>query len=140
MTLKLMTAGLLTSALAFAFPASTQADIRVGVGVQLGVGYHDSRDAWQRGYARGRDEGYREGERDARRHERFDFYDERSYRDSDRGYKGWMGPRFVYERGYRQGYEEAYARAYRRFAHERWDRDDHRDRDGWGDRYDRDHR
>jgi hypothetical protein len=136
MTLKLMTAGLLTSALTLAVPADTRADIHVGV--VLGAGYHDSRDTFQYGYARGRDEGYKEGERDARRHERFDFYDERSYRDSDRGYKGWMGARHVYERGYRQGYEEAYTQAYRRFA--RWDRYDRDDRYHGDDHYDRDHR
>jgi hypothetical protein len=36
------------------------------VGVQFGGGYNDSRGSWQYGYARGRDEGYKEGERDAR--------------------------------------------------------------------------
>jgi hypothetical protein len=122
MKLELMTVGLLTSALSLALPVDTRAaDVRVGVGVQFGGGYddgryNDGRNPWQYGYARGRDEGYREGERDARRHERFSFYDEKSYRDCDRGYKGWMGPRPVYERGYRQGYEQAYTQAFRRAA------------------------
>jgi len=135
MKLELMTVGLLTSALSLALPVDTRAaDVRVGVGVQFGGGYddgryndgryndgryNDGRNPWQYGYARGRDEGYREGERDARRHERFSFYDEKSYRDCDRGYKGWMGPRGVYENGYRRGYQEAYTQAFRRFA--RWD-------------------
>ena len=130
MKLKLMTVGLLTSALTLVLPADTRAaDVRVGVGVQFGGGYNDGRyndgrysdgrNPFQYGYARGRDEGYREGERDARRHERFSFYDEKSYRDCDRGYKGWMGPRGVYENGYRRGYQEAYTQAFRRFA--RWD-------------------
>jgi len=116
MKLELVTVGLLTSALTLVLSADTRAaDVRVGVGIQFG-GYGDSRNPWQYGYTRGRDEGYREGERDARRHERFSFYDERSYRDCDRGYKGWMGARPVYERGYRQGYHEAYWQAFRRFA------------------------
>ena len=130
MKLKLMTVGLLTSALTLVLSADTRAgDVRVGVGVQFGGGYNDGRyndgryndgrNPWQYGYARGRDEGYREGERDARRHERFSFYDEKSYRDCDRGYKGWMGRRGVYENGYRRGYQEAYTQAFRRFA--RWD-------------------
>lgn len=119
MKLELMTAGLLTAALTLVLPADMRAaDVRVGVGVQFGGGdYRDGyNNPWQYGYARGRDEGYREGERDARRHERFSFYDEKSYRDCDRGYKGWMGPRPVYERGYRQGYEQAYTQAFRRVA------------------------
>ena len=134
MKLKLMTVGLLTSALTLVLPADTRAaDVRVGVGVQFGGGYNDGRyndgrNPFQYGYARGRDEGYREGERDARRHERFSFYDEKSYRDCDRGYKGWMAPRGVYEGGYRRGYQEAYTQAFRRFA--RWDyRYDGYDRD-----------
>jgi hypothetical protein len=109
MKLRLMTVGLLTSALTLVLTADTRAADR----------YYDAGSPWQYGYARGRDEGYREGERDARRHERFSFYDEKSYRDCDRGYKGWMGPRGVYENGYRRGYQDAYTRAFRRFA--RWD-------------------
>ena len=132
MKLKLMTVGLLTSALTLVLSADTRAaDVRVGVGLQFGGGYNDSRGSWQYGYARGRDEGYKEGERDARRHERFSFYDEKSYRDCDRGFKGWMGSRGVYEGGYRRGYQEAYTQAFRRFA--RYDRG----YDGRYDRYDR---
>ncbi len=144
MKLKLMTAGLLTSALILTSAPQTRADVRIGVGVRVGGGHHDSRDSygtWRYGYDRGIDEGYREGERDARRHERFGYHDERSYRDSDRGYKGWMGPRFAYERGYCHGYEEGYARAYRRFdrygRHDRYDRYDRYDRRDRYDRYDR---
>ena len=140
-----MAGGLLTSALIVVFAAESRADGRVGVGIQVGSGYRDSGGSWRHGYARGADEGFREGERDARRHERFEFYDERSYRDCDRGYKGWMGPRNVYERAYRQGYGEGYARGYRRFA--RYPRDDryygrddryyrNDDRDYRDDRYD----
>lgn len=111
-----LTAGLL-SALSLALPAASRADVDGGVTIRFG----DSRDAGagRYGYDRGVDEGYREGERDARRHERFDFRDEGRYRDSDRGYKGWMGPRYEYERAYRRGFEEGYARAYRRVAGDR---------------------
>ena len=121
MKLRLTTVGLFTSSLMLVLSTDTRAaDVRVGVGVQFGGGYNDGRgysngyNPWQYGYARGRDEGYKEGEKDARHHERFSFYDEKSYRDCDRGYKGWMGPRPVYERGYRQGYQEAYTQAFRR--------------------------
>jgi hypothetical protein len=125
-----MTGGLLIAVAVL--PVSTRAaDVGVGVGIELGAShYREGGGPWRHGFARGADEGFREGERDARRHERFDYYDEKSYRDCDRGYKGWMGPRHVYERAYRQGYGEGYARAYRRFAGYRWDRDDRYDRDG----------
>ena len=129
----LMTAGLLSSARTLALAADTRADVRIGVVVG-----HDSRSAWQYGYARGRDEGYREGERDARQHERFSYWDERSYRDPDRGYQGWMGPRGTYVSAYRAGYQEAYTSAYRRFAayyDGRYFRDRDHDRDD--DSYDR---
>jgi len=128
MRLTLMTAGLLTSALTLAPAPEARADVRVGLGVRIGSDYRDSRGTWRHGYNRGADEGYREGERDARRHERFGYRDEGRYRDSDRGYKGWMGPRFEYETGYRRGFEEGYARAYRRFARYDRDRDDRDDR------------
>jgi len=138
MKLKLMTVGLLTSALTLVLSADTRAADRVGVGVQFGGGYNDSRGSWQYGYARGRDEGYKEGERDARRHERFSFYDEKSYRDCDRGFKGWMGSRGVYEGGYRRGYQEAYTQAFRRFAgYDRYDRNYGGRYDPRYDRYDR---
>jgi hypothetical protein len=133
MKLTLMTAGLLASALTLASAPETRADVRVGVGVRLGN--YDSRGTWRYGYNRGVDEGYRQGERDARRSERFGYRDEGRYRDSDRGYKRWMGPRYEYAHGYRRGFEEGYARGYRRFA--RNDRYDGRDRYDRRDPYDR---
>jgi hypothetical protein len=139
MRLTTMTAGLLISGLGVVLPAQTRAaDVRVGVGIEFANHYRSGGGPWRHGYARGADEGFKEGERDARRHQRFDYYDEKSYRDSDRGYKGWMGPRHVYERAYRQGYEEGYARAYRRFArHGGWDRDGRYNGYDRDDRYDR---
>jgi hypothetical protein len=107
--------------------ADARADVHVGVGIRVGDGYHrGGGDAWQHGYSRGAHEGYREGEKDARHRDRFHFRDEGSYRDSDRGYKKWMGPRHVYERAYRAGYQEGYGRGYRQFA--RYDRDRYGDR------------
>jgi hypothetical protein len=137
MKLTLSTAGLLVAGLTLASAPAARAEVRVGVGVRIGGGYDDyrghyqARGAWRFGYERGIEEGHREGERDARRYERFAFYDESRYRDSDRGYRRWMGPRFEYERAYRRGFGEGYARAYRRYA--RYDRDerhryDHRGR------------
>jgi hypothetical protein len=125
MKLMLTTAGVIATMM-LAGSAPARADVRVGVGIQIGPGYRAYPGTFRYGYDRGVDEGYREGERDARRHERFAFRDERGYRDADRGYRGWMGPRYEYARGYQRGYEEGYARAYRRYA--RYDRYDRRDR------------
>jgi len=150
MKLTLLTGGLLASALTVAMtPEAQAADVRIGVqlgngrygGGRYGDGRYDSRETWRHGYNRGVHEGYREGERDARRNERFAYRDEGRYRDSDRGYKRWMGPRFEYANGYRRGFEEGYERGYRRYArYDGYDRDGwrDRDRDGWRDRRDRD--
>ncbi len=121
MRLSLLAAGLLAPALTVAAPAAAGADVHVGVGLHVGgSGYYRHRppDTFRYGYDRGFHEGTREGDRDARRHERFGFWDERRYRDSDRGYKRWMGPRWEYATGYRRGFEEGYRRAY--FRHDDW--------------------
>ena len=143
MKLKLMTVGLLTSALTLVLSADTRADdVRVGVRVQPSrvaargqLGRPGAHGAPARAAGAERDgDGLAAAlrrEHDARRHERFSFYDEKSYRDCDRGFKGWMGSRGVYEGGYRRGYQEAYTQAFRRFA--RYDRG----YDGRYDRYDR---
>jgi hypothetical protein len=128
-------ASLLTSTLTLAVPAMSTADVRVGVGIHVGSdGWRGRqyRDTFRHGYDRGFQEGLREGEKDARKHQRYSYWDEGRYRDADRGYKGWMGPRWEYASGYQRGFEEGYRRAYRRHDHRydgRWER---------GERYYRD--
>jgi hypothetical protein len=128
-------ASLLTSTLTLAVPAMSTADFRVGVGIHVGSDAwygRQYRDTFRHGYDRGFQEGLREGEKDARKRQRFSYWDEGRYRDADRGYKGWMGPRREYASGYQRGFEEGYRRAYRRYDHRydgRWER---------GERYYRD--
>ena len=130
-------ASLLTSTLTLAVPGASTADVRVGVGIHVGSdGWYGQRyrDTFRYGYDRGLQEGLHEGEKDARRDERFSFWDEGRYRDADRGYKGWMGPRREYANGYERGFEEGYRRAYRRFDRRydgRWDRDERHYRDDY---------
>lgn len=138
-----MAVGVLAAAGFLMLPAESQAGVRVGIGIFAGdphsyVGYRDARDTFRYGYDRGFEEGQKRGARDGEHNRRFEFWRDGAYRDTDRGYKGWMGPRFEYANGYRQGYEAGYRRAYERFervydrdwrdhARERWDRDDWRD-------------
>jgi hypothetical protein len=134
--------GLVTSS-----PAN--AEIHVGVGIALGqplyrqgYGYGPTRTnaaryGYDRGYREGADDGYRDGERG----HRFELYREGDYRDSDQGYKGWMGPRWEYSNGYRRGFEEGYRRAFERGRrhdgrnHDRDDRDGRYDDRGYDHRY-----
>jgi len=137
----MLTSVVLATALSLGAVEETRADVRVAVGIRIGPDHPDYRyyrGTFRYGFDRGFDEGLREGERDARRHERFEFRDEGRFRDADRGYKGWMGPRFQYERGYRSGFADGYARAYRRFA--RYDRYDGYDRGRHDGRRDGDRR
>ena len=75
--------------------------------------YADSgRVAYDHGYT----EGLKEGERDARRGDRFAYQDEREFRDGDRGYHRSHGDRDRYRRSFRSGYAAGYSDAYRRTA------------------------
>lgn len=81
--------------------------------------------AFRYGYDRGWREGSEEGHNDGRKRRDPRYWREGEFRDGDRGYKGWMGPRWDYARGFRSGYESGYRRAYAA------------SRPGWRDRYDR---
>ena len=84
-------------------------------------------------YDRGRSEGSRDGWHDGERGKRFELYQEGDYRDCDKGYKGWMGPRGQYANGYRRGFEEGYRQAYEQGRRRHYDerrRGDHRGRYG----------
>jgi hypothetical protein len=117
-------------------PAVARADTHVGIGIVFSGdhGYRDSRSAFQYGLERGRSEGAERGYRDGRRCNDASFWRDSAYRDADRGYRGWMGPRWDYEAGYRRGFEGAYRQAYAS-ARPGWR--DHRDGDRWNrdDRY-----
>jgi hypothetical protein len=144
MKLTAMAAGLVVAGL-LAAPTESQAGVRVAIGVVLGApAHHDSRydgyarDTYRHGYDRGFDEGQRRGVKDARHHHAFEHSRDGAFRDGDRGYKGWMGPRSVYADGYRAGYEAGYRSGYSRFAPGYRDDGRWRDRDDW--RHDRDDR
>jgi hypothetical protein len=141
--------GVLASTATLAVPTVSTAGVRVDVGVLLGAPAYSDRDGYDRGYRgdagrygyeRGYREGTSEGYKDGRKGRRFDFRRDGDYRDADDGYKGWMGPRHVYERGFRRGFEEGYRRAFDAGRRERrddrrhdrdWDRRDRDDRDRW---------
>ncbi len=128
--------------LVLAAPAAAKAETHVGIGIVVG-GRYDSRDAFRYGLERGRREGAEHGYRDGRRNRGFDFWRDSEYRDGDRGYKRWMGPRGDYAAGYRQGYAAGYRQAYasaRPGWRDRNDRDRDDDRYRGDRRYDRDWR
>ena len=92
------------------------------------------------GYDRCWREGSDEGCKDARKNHDPRFWLEGRYRDGDHGYKGWMGPKWEYVRGYRDGYASGYRRAYASGRPGWRDRDDYgRERPPYGP-YDRDER
>ncbi len=117
-------------------------------GVQIGViiasdrpGYHD-RDAYRNRYSferiafdNGYRDGLREGEKDDRHNDRFDYRDEGRYRSGDSGYRREYGPRYEYVSGYRRGFVEGYRRGYANVrSQDRYDDRNWRDRRQY-DRY-----
>ena len=122
--------------LASSSPAA-EVHVRVGIAVgqpsyRQGYGYghaDTARYGYDRGFREGTDDGYRDGERG----HRFELYREGDYHDADKGYKGWMGPRWEYSNAYRRGFEAGYRRAYEQGRRH----DGHHGRDG-DDRYDDD--
>lgn len=85
--------------------------------------------AFRYGFDRGWREGSEEGHKDGRRSRDPRYWREGEFRDADRGYKGWMGPRWDYSSGFRDGYRAGYRRAYasaRPSWRGRWERY------GWG--------
>jgi hypothetical protein len=134
----------------FALPAQA-ADVRVGVGITVGAndprygspyGYGYGRrpvETYRYGFDRGRAEGARDGYHDGSRGRRFELYREGDYRDADKGYKGWMGARYEYARGYQRGFEQGYRQTFeqgRRYSRE-YDRSRRDDRYDRNDRYGR---
>jgi flagellar biosynthesis/type III secretory pathway protein FliH len=67
-------------------------------------------------YDTGYREGAKEGDRDARRRDAFNFQDERTWQRADKGYNRNLGDRWRYEQSFRTGYEAGYTEGYRRYA------------------------
>lgn len=75
--------------------------------------YNESRRlAYDNGYR----EGVREGERDARSRDAFNYQDERTFQRGDKGYHRSYGDRGRYEQSFRTGFAAGYSDAYRRYA------------------------
>ena len=67
-------------------------------------------------YDNGYREGVREGDRDARGRDAFNFQDERTWQRADKGYNRSLGDRWRYEQSFRTGFEAGYNDGYRRYA------------------------
>jgi hypothetical protein len=117
---RLWVVGVLTAGAALALPAESRADWPTTVGGSHGAVYaRGDRDgggsAFRYGYDRGWREGAEEGRDDGRKRRDPRYWREGEYRDGDKGYKGWMGPKWDYAAGFRRGYEAGYRRAYAAF-------------------------
>jgi hypothetical protein len=111
---RLWVAGMLVAGAAAVWPQASAADWRGGAPLVMSHDYGSRRagPAFRYGYDRGWREGSEEGHRDGRRRRDPRFWRDDEYRDGDRGYKRWMGPRWDYAAGFRQGFESGYRRAY----------------------------
>ena len=67
-------------------------------------------------YDNGFREGVREGERDARSRDAFNYRDERTWQRADKGYHRSFGDRSRYEQSFRTGFAAGYSDGYRRYA------------------------
>ena len=75
--------------------------------------YNESRRlAYDNGYR----EGIKEGERDARSRDVFDYQDERTWQRADKGYHRSYGDSQRYQQSFRTGYSAGYSDGYRRSA------------------------
>ena len=130
---RLWIAGMVVAGAFLAPPAESRAEWAGSVGAArydgYGRGSRNGGPAFRYGYDRGWREGSEEGRSDGRRSRDPRFWREGEYRDGDRGYKGWMGPRWDYTAGFRAGYEAGYRRAYAA-SRPRWR---HHGREGWDD-------
>ncbi|HEV3483770.1 MAG TPA: hypothetical protein VG106_00070 [Vicinamibacterales bacterium] len=121
-------AGLTLSFAALAAPAHAQ--LNRSITTSLAYAADDQRRAYsdQRrwAYDNGYREGLKEGEKDGRRGDRFEFRDERTFRDGDKGYRRQFGDRDRYRQIFRNGYADGYQAAYDRWrgrGNGRWERD-----------------
>ena len=82
-----------------------------------GPGYYDNRPAGRAdlAYTNGFNDGYSEGQKDARDRHRFDPIAESRYRSGDHGYKDRYGNKNFYRDNYRIAFREGYERGYGRY-------------------------
>ena len=77
------------------------------------VSYYDSRRiAYDQGYR----DGAKEGEKDARRGDRYSYQDERDFQRGDHGYNRNLGDRERYRQTFRDGYANGYSDAFNRYS------------------------
>jgi hypothetical protein len=75
--------------------------------------YNESRRvAYDNGYR----EGVKEGERDARGRDNFNYQDERAWQRADKGYHRSFGDSNRYQQSFRTGFAAGYSDGYRRFV------------------------
>ncbi len=75
--------------------------------------YNESRRlAYDNGYR----EGVKEGEKDARSRNVYDFRDERAWQRADKGYHRSFGDEWRYQQSFRGGFEAGYSDGYRRYG------------------------
>jgi hypothetical protein len=91
-------------------------------------GQGDTGQARQQGYQNGYRDGVDKGRHEGREGDANDYHIP-DYRQSSRGYRSWMGPLEVYQRGYQNGYSNGFRSGYEQVA--RGGRGIDRDR-GWG--------
>jgi len=68
--------------------------------------------AQQYGYENGYRDGVEKGRHEGRERDRYD-YQTPDWRHAKRGYKGWMGPVYEYQRAYQEGYSNGFRSGYR---------------------------
>lgn len=98
-----------------AAPAHAQLATRDHNRVEYGErqSYYDSRRA---AYDNGFREGAKEGEKDARKNDRFAYEDERTFQRADKGYHRQYGDIDRYRQSFRSGYAAGYSESYQRFG------------------------
>ena len=74
--------------------------------------YESRRVAYDNGYR----EGIKEGERDAKRRDAFNYQDERTWQRGDKGYRRSYGDPVRYQQTFRTGYAAGYSDGFRRYA------------------------
>lgn len=103
--------------LALASPASAQLsalpDLTRAAYADERQPYYESR---QVAYDNGYREGIKEGERDAKRRDAFNYQDERTWQRADKGYRRSYGDPVRYQQTFRTGYAAGYSDGYRRHA------------------------